>query len=159
MRAHWQSAGTRTWQSMVRYGVRVQDPVRFLDSIGERLVSDELTPAGGGHRAELLLLMSALEEERNAAMPSISKIRHQYIERATGAVAEERLMANRIIQTLYSPKLENAPLLAKLASSRKVSEVLGYLNYDNAAVVAPVGDAAISAQLRHRCERIGGRAG
>jgi len=65
-------------------------------------------------------------------MPSISKVRHQYVDRSTGAVADERLMANRIIRTLYSPKLENAPLLAKMASSRKVSEVLGYLNYDNA---------------------------
>lgn len=65
-------------------------------------------------------------------MQSVSKSRHQYIDRATGTVADERLMANRIIQTLYSPKLENAPLLAKLASSRKMSEVLGYLNYDNA---------------------------
>jgi len=61
-----------------------------------------------------------------------AKVKHQYIDRATGAVTEERLLANRIIQTVYSPKLENAPLLAKLASSRKVSEVLGYLNYDNA---------------------------
>jgi phosphatidylserine decarboxylase len=65
-------------------------------------------------------------------MPGLSKTRHQYIDRATGAVADERLMANRIIRTLYSPKLEDAPLLAKLASSRKMSEVLGYLNYDNA---------------------------
>jgi phosphatidylserine decarboxylase len=65
-------------------------------------------------------------------MPRINKVRHQYIDRATGAVANERLMANRIIRTLYSPKLENAPLLSKLASSRRVSEVLGYLNYDNA---------------------------
>ena len=58
-------------------------------------------------------------------------IRHQYIDRATGAVTDERLMANRIIRTLYSPKLENAPLLAKLASSGQVSKVLGYFNYDN----------------------------
>ena len=65
-------------------------------------------------------------------MPRINTARHQYIDRATGAVADERLMANRIIRTLYSPRLENAPLLAKLASSRKMSEVLGYLNYDNA---------------------------
>jgi phosphatidylserine decarboxylase len=65
-------------------------------------------------------------------MPGISKAKHQYIDRATGLVSDERLMANRIIRTLYSPKLENAPLLAKLASSRRVSEVLGYLNYDNA---------------------------
>lgn len=65
-------------------------------------------------------------------MPDMTKTRHQYIDRSTGAVADERLMANRIIRTLYSPKLENAPLLAKLASSRRMSEVLGYLNYDNA---------------------------
>ncbi len=65
-------------------------------------------------------------------MQGLTSVRHQYIDRATGAVADERLMANRIIRTLYSPKLENAPLLAKFASSRKVSEVLGYLNYDNA---------------------------
>ena len=61
-----------------------------------------------------------------------TKPRHQYIDRATGAVADERLLADGIISKLYSPKLENAPLLAKLASSGKMSKVLGYLNYDNA---------------------------
>ena len=65
-------------------------------------------------------------------MPGIGKAKHQYIDRATGTVADERLMANRIIRTLYSPKLENAPLLSRMASSRRISEVLGYLNYDNA---------------------------
>jgi phosphatidylserine decarboxylase len=65
-------------------------------------------------------------------MPGISKAKHQYIDRATGTVSDERLMANRIIRTLYSPKLENAPLLSRMASSRRMSEVLGYLNYDNA---------------------------
>ena len=30
------------WE-MMRYGVRVQDPLRFLESIGERLVSGDLT--------------------------------------------------------------------------------------------------------------------
>jgi len=39
-------------------------------------------------------------------MHGITKVKHQYIDRATGAVAEERLMANRLIRTLYSPKLE-----------------------------------------------------
>jgi phosphatidylserine decarboxylase len=61
-----------------------------------------------------------------------TKPRHQYIDRASGSVADERLMANKIIRSLYSPKLENAPLLSRLASSRYLSEVLGYLNYDNA---------------------------
>jgi phosphatidylserine decarboxylase len=65
-------------------------------------------------------------------MRGINKSGHQYVERATESVAEERLLGNKFIQTLYSPKLENAPLLWKLASSRYVSEVLGYLNYDNA---------------------------
>jgi phosphatidylserine decarboxylase len=65
-------------------------------------------------------------------MAQETRLKHQYIDRATGTVAEERLMANRLIRTLYSPKLENAPLLSKLASSRRMSEVLGYLNYDNA---------------------------
>jgi phosphatidylserine decarboxylase len=65
-------------------------------------------------------------------MPRMNRVKHQYIDRATGSVADERLMANKIIRTLYSPKLENAPLLSRLASSRYLSEVLGYLNYDNA---------------------------
>jgi phosphatidylserine decarboxylase len=65
-------------------------------------------------------------------MSSINKAKHQYIDRITGSVADERLLADKIIRTLYSPKLENAPLLSRLASSRYLSEVLGYLNYDNA---------------------------
>ena len=36
-----------------------------------------------------------------------------------------------MISALYSPALEKAPLLTRLASSRYVSQVLGYLNYDN----------------------------
>ena len=65
-------------------------------------------------------------------MPGMNNVAHQYVERATESVADERLLANKLIRALYSPKLENAPLLWKLASSRYVSEVLGYLNYDNA---------------------------
>ena len=51
--------------ALVRYGVRVQDPVRFLDSVGERLVKDELTPQEVATVLNLLLLLSTLEEERN----------------------------------------------------------------------------------------------
>ena len=40
-------------------------------------------------------------------------------------------MANSLVRALYSPALEKAPLLTRLASSRYVSRVLGYLNYDN----------------------------
>src|SRR5271157_1290091 len=65
-------------------------------------------------------------------MSSMNNAAHQYVERVTESVADERLLANKLIRALYSPKLENAPLLWKLASSGYMSEVLGYLNYDNA---------------------------
>jgi len=56
---------------------------------------------------------------------------HQYIDRATGNVVREHLLANSVVSALYSPALERAPLVTRLASSRYVSRVLGYLNYDN----------------------------
>jgi phosphatidylserine decarboxylase len=56
---------------------------------------------------------------------------HQYIERATGNVVQEQLLADSLVSALYSPALERAPLLSRMASSRYVSRVLGYLNYDN----------------------------
>ncbi len=56
---------------------------------------------------------------------------HQYIDRATGNVVREHLLANSVVSALYSPALEKAPLVTRLASSRYVSRVLGYLNYDN----------------------------
>jgi phosphatidylserine decarboxylase len=58
-------------------------------------------------------------------------MRHEYIVRKTGEVAREHLVGDRTVRALYSPKLENASWLSNLASSRKVSELLGYLNYDN----------------------------
>jgi phosphatidylserine decarboxylase len=56
---------------------------------------------------------------------------HEYIVRETGEIARERLVGDRTVRALYSPKLENAGWVSKLASSRKFSELLGYLNYDN----------------------------
>jgi phosphatidylserine decarboxylase len=61
----------------------------------------------------------------------MSRMEHQYIDRATGNVVREYLLANSLVRALYSPALEKAPLLTRLASSRYVSRVLGYLNYDN----------------------------
>ena len=61
----------------------------------------------------------------------MSQLEHQYIDRATGSVMREHLLGNSVITALYSPALEKAPLLTRLASSRYVSRVLGYLNYDN----------------------------
>lgn len=58
---------------------------------------------------------------------------HRYIDRATGNLVRERMVADAVIGAVYSPALEMAPLLTHLASSRYVSRVLGYLNYDNVA--------------------------
>jgi hypothetical protein len=51
--------------AIVRHSVRVQDPVRFLDSIGERLVGDQLTEQEAAAVLNLLLLLSSLEGERS----------------------------------------------------------------------------------------------
>jgi len=51
--------------AIVRHSVRVQDPVRFLDSISERLVADRLTEQEAAAVLNLLLLLSSLEGERS----------------------------------------------------------------------------------------------
>lgn len=56
---------------------------------------------------------------------------HEYIIRETGEIAREKLVGDRTVRALYSPRLENAAWVSKLASSRKISELLSYLNYDN----------------------------
>jgi phosphatidylserine decarboxylase len=56
---------------------------------------------------------------------------HQFVDRATGGVRTELLTSDAIIHHLYSPTLENAPLLHRIASSRWLSRALGHLNYDN----------------------------
>jgi hypothetical protein len=61
----------------------------------------------------------------------MNRVEHRYIDRATGNVVREHLLADAVIGALYPPALENAPWLTRLASSRYVSRALGYLNYDN----------------------------
>ncbi len=61
----------------------------------------------------------------------MSTVEHHYIDRSTGTVRREQLLANGFIRAMYSPTLEKAAVLTQLASSRYVSRVLGYLNYDN----------------------------
>ena len=55
---------------------------------------------------------------------------HQYIDRETARVATEQLIADPLINRLYSHARENAPLLFKAATSRRMSAILGYLNFD-----------------------------
>jgi len=58
------------------------------------------------------------------------QIPHQYIDRETARVITERLTADPLIHSIYSRARENAPLLFKAATSRRISAILGFLNYD-----------------------------
>jgi phosphatidylserine decarboxylase len=55
---------------------------------------------------------------------------HQYIDRASGDVRCERLIADKTVQWLYSTAREQFPYLFKLATSPFTSHLLAYLNYD-----------------------------
>src|SRR5262245_6696823 len=55
---------------------------------------------------------------------------HQYIERSTGQVVNERLYSDGVVRWLYSDVREKASILYHLALSRRVSKILGFLNYD-----------------------------
>jgi len=58
------------------------------------------------------------------------KIIHQYIERSTGRVCTEALYYNKIVNFLYSTVRENSSFLFQAITSKRMSSVLGYLNYD-----------------------------
>lgn len=55
---------------------------------------------------------------------------HQYIDRATGKVMDEKLFGDSLIRLLYSPLRENAPKLFSLLISARVSQLLAFANYD-----------------------------
>src|SRR5262249_1550257 len=56
---------------------------------------------------------------------------HQYIDRRTQRVCDERIFGDALIRTLYSPVLERAPVVARAASSRWLSSALAVVNYDS----------------------------
>src|SRR5262245_55356269 len=55
---------------------------------------------------------------------------HQYIDRRTGRVCDERLFSDAVVRWLYSDVRENAPALYRAVSSGRVSSILGFTNYD-----------------------------
>ncbi len=55
---------------------------------------------------------------------------HQYIDRETSHVATEHLIADPLINRLYSKAREDAPALFKAATSSRMSAILGFLNFD-----------------------------
>ncbi len=62
---------------------------------------------------------------------------HQYIDRRTGQVRDERLFSDPLVRFLYRDLREYAPFLYRLATTRRATALLGWLNYD-----LPLGGAA-----------------
>jgi phosphatidylserine decarboxylase len=55
---------------------------------------------------------------------------HQYIDRATGRVCSERPFADAIVNYFYDQKREQAAFFYQLLASQRVSDFLGWVNYD-----------------------------
>jgi len=55
---------------------------------------------------------------------------HQYIERIHGTVMTEELFGDRIVRFLYSHAREKAPFLFRLATSARMSSLLGLYHFD-----------------------------
>jgi phosphatidylserine decarboxylase len=58
------------------------------------------------------------------------QIPHQYIDRETNRIETESLVADPLINRLYSRVRENAPLLFNAATSSRMTAILGFLNFD-----------------------------
>jgi phosphatidylserine decarboxylase len=57
-------------------------------------------------------------------------MQHQFIDRHTQAVRSERLFGDRVVRTIYAQARENAPRLFRALTSRHMSSLLGFVNYD-----------------------------
>lgn len=57
--------------------------------------------------------------------------RHQYVERQSGYVRDEQLFWDGAIRFLYSSVREQAPSLFAALTSRRMSSLLSFLNYDS----------------------------
>jgi len=55
---------------------------------------------------------------------------HQYVERLSGTVMTEELFGDRIVRFLYSQAREQAPFLFRLATSARISSLLGLYHFD-----------------------------
>lgn len=79
VREDLQSGGSLTgsnMRSLVRCGVRVQDPLRFLDTIADRVVQEQLSPTEIESLLNLLLVLSVAETD-NRQLPSSAEVVNQ----------------------------------------------------------------------------------
>lgn len=64
---------------------------------------------------------------------------HQYVERTSREILDERLFGDRVVRFLYSRTRENAPALFRLLTGARASEWLSRLNFDLPLAPALVG--------------------
>jgi phosphatidylserine decarboxylase len=57
-------------------------------------------------------------------------MQHQYIERDSGLPCSERLFGDRLVGLLYHSLREHAPSLFKMVTSPRMTDILGFVNYD-----------------------------
>jgi len=69
----------------------------------------------------------------------VRSLRHQFIERHTGRVLNERLYGDRVVNLLYSGARENPSRLFRSLTSARMSSLLGFVNYDMFAGGAIMG--------------------
>lgn len=55
---------------------------------------------------------------------------HQYIDRDTGAVKNEILYHDRIINGIYSNARENRSVIYRMVTSKRLTDMLAFINYD-----------------------------
>ena len=58
------------------------------------------------------------------------KRRHQYLDRETGHLVNEKLYGDSIIRFLYSAVREHTPALFRAFTGRRISGMIGFINYD-----------------------------
>lgn len=71
---------------------------------------------------------------------------HQYLERVGGTVLDEELFGDRIVRFLYSRAREQAPFLFRLATSGRISNLLGWCNFDLRLAPRLLGNAGFLAR-------------
>jgi phosphatidylserine decarboxylase len=74
-----------------------------------------------------------------------SSVPHQFIDRETGSVTTEQLIADPLIHRIYSRHRENPSLLFQAATSCRMSAILGFINFD---LPFPIKRARRNSQMR-----------
>jgi len=68
---------------------------------------------------------------------------HQYIERGTGRVKNEKLFHDRLINAIYSSMREDRSILYKAVTSKRMSKLLAYMYYDFPGKVSITGSNSL----------------